>query len=1380
MGMTAGAFSLLAVETSYFDAGRDRLLLDNMPGAVIAKIDGKTLYEKDTQKTMALWKGSLAPDELAKLANKGIPDKDIIANFPKSISPYGQEHGKLQQTSFLTADAAKKDKLDRVLIFYCPFCQSNLFALTFDSSNKDVAVTNCCKKKLYRKNYPADYDLKPNGSFKFQYLDNTKKEIPCVVYTSKDGITYDLFIEHLFSLNDWLNAGRQVVADMNAFMQTGDPIYPYKMAVLLDLVADTYYSLPLSHDNTIFQGVDGKGFTRADWEKPREPNYFQATELGTWNRRSPIQNRGWLNMLAEPIWIEPYARLRHHPAFKYYSKQKYGDENALAEKVNKQLIKEIILAYKQIFAQRLIANYQDANCKDILLGAIIVKDKLMCDFAGSANETTLFNHHYYDGMNGEGAQNYMGMLSGYFYPYMGSPTGFSALVPDFLSNTPFFKMASTQLEELITTRGIGLEFGDQHEFFGNMNHYLKYAENKFGDEKITAKRANVPSRNWPGYGVGIMSVGANGKRLQTSLHYSKATGHNGQDMLGMSAFFDGVPVLRPGGYAPWWSMAMQREVELMRKMNFPNKPIWENMDKGFGSHSWKLNHNSVRQNALTVNDVGTGLGWDDNRGSSECVAFKGGAVGSDDAVFQVLEAREFGSFDMVKLPGVSNFRRAFIGVETQDRSGYVVDILSVNGGKTHTLYYSACGERTGDTLPPANKTFDNLPAAGFKPAIITDKADPDNIALSQVVKVKEHGVMDKSASVSFLTDMFRFSKLPDGKTETRANGEDFAKVKMNIRHLPLTGGTNLFSAKSPWWSNAFYFALPGGEQLHGKVVGFEDAIDFLIQRRTGENLHSRFVNIIDGAKLKADSPVTSVKNVLETGDATVIQVSTKDGNTDTIFYQTKNQKITVPALGMTDANYALIRRDSKGAVLRMHMVGGTVLEADGQKLTGAGEYRGTLVDLIGDISGDRKQSVMIVKPEGVWSKAAVEGQQIMVEVTREGKQYHKNYECYVIGSVEKMADGNLKITMANPVQFIAGYHQVMKFDSSKPNFLITGTPMCAYSNQPYYEGLKIYFPGIKKYYTIKDTDAFAGGGGGCRLTLVEGSNPAADGVKPGDWYIIENLRPGLNVKVIDSKYVVNPVGKLAAEVKDESAAALWKYDKTNFEVGDIYNQKWLVSGLDGQVTANGFMIKKSATKDGGALMRYVELNKDYPYLCFQILKAESKGGYCAMTIPVVAGLEAPLPNFVSKILPGYYSFKGGIPKDVKNTTCRVDAYGCDIEYAFIGMFDKPEYIVYTNDAAVKPGDELVVSFDSLQPVESVAVEFYQAYTMPQLTVNGKSKVELAPVNAEKTKWQIKLKLASIGNSMAAKPFAPGEMVLKAVVNNKINVFGSNSAIINVN
>jgi hypothetical protein len=241
----------------------------------------------------------------------------------------------------------------------------------------------------------------------------------------------------------------------------------------------------------------------------------------------------------------------------------------------------------------------------------------------------------------------------------------------------------------------------------------------------------------------------------------------------------------------------------------------------------------------------------------------------------------------------------------------------------------------------------------------------------------------------------------------------------------------------------------------------------------------------------------------------------------------------------------------------------------------------------------------------------------------------------------------------------------------------------------------------------------------------------------------------------------------------EAPKSLWNYDKSNFTVGDINADNWRVSDVDGKVTENGFAITKLETKGGGAVIRYVALNQSHPYFCFKILNStRCKDNYFSLYTPAIGYFAAPTPVLVHKVPAGYYSFKGNIAQDKPMTTCRFDMHGGDVEFAFMGMFDKPEYILYTNDNAMKIGDELVINFDSLKPVDAVAVELIQAYTMPPLAINGKSKIELTAVNAEKTKWQAKVKLESVTPHVTKKPYTPGTILLKTTVNNQ-DIYGTN-------
>ena len=48
---------------------------------------------------------------------------------------------------------------------------------------------------------------------------------------------------------------------------------------------------------------------------------------------------------------------------------------------------------------------------------------------------------------------------------------------------------------------------------------------------------------------------------------------------------------------------------------------------------------------------------------------------------------------------------------------------------------------------------------------------------------------------------------------------------------------------------------------------------------------------------------------------------------------------------------------------------------------------------------------------------------------------------------------------------------------------------------------------------IKATEDSRGGSGGTFLTLRPGSDPAGDGIKSGDWYIIYSIEAGQKVSI---------------------------------------------------------------------------------------------------------------------------------------------------------------------------------------------------------------------------------------------------------------------------
>ena len=176
----------------------------------------------------------------------------------------------------------------------------------------------------------------------------------------------------------------------------------------------------------------------------------------------------------------------------------------------------------------------------------------------------MYNHTYQDGMNGGGAPNYMHMPGGYYYPFLSDPDGWLRYQPDFLEQNPFYEAASSEMYRTRTVRGLYLEFGDQHQY--------AFDRRFMTDPAAVRERERIGSRNWPGYGVGLLRVGGPGHRQEVSLDYTRATLHNARDALSMECWVDGVPVLRKGGYAAYsWNVPIdwsRPEYQALRAMGY--------------------------------------------------------------------------------------------------------------------------------------------------------------------------------------------------------------------------------------------------------------------------------------------------------------------------------------------------------------------------------------------------------------------------------------------------------------------------------------------------------------------------------------------------------------------------------------------------------------------------------------------------------------------------------------------------------------------------------------------------------------------------------------------------------------------------------------------
>jgi len=1079
----------------------------------VPRLTPDTLFAEWTAKKVEQWNRDhepISPEEACHAYSQTKPtDDELIADFPDHIAPFGR----------VLAGKPDPKQAAGVMVQYCPFCgtQWDYYGRTayeWDPDNPYHAVTQCCRKHLYgrEQDFPPDYDLRPDHTVEFVHLDDTVKKVPACVYTDKAGVQWQLFISTLFAHRRWLAVGNSlVVSHLQKFKQTADPLYAHKIAVLLDHVADTYYGLPLCHLNRLAQGKDGQPLTRVEWEAVPRPAIFELSCLGAWNRRCATGSPGWLNAHKEHIWVEPFARVRHHPAFKHYSLKRYGDPDALDRKIRTKLLRELKLMFESVFSQRLKSNYQDANCADLMLLGVLLEDDFLFDFAVSNQELTLYNHHYHDGMNHQGAPNYMAMLQSSYYPFMKNVTGWLEFEPDFIAKNPFFEPASTEWKELHTARGLPLEFGDQHMWpFRNL----------ITDHATLSENEALPSMNWPGYGVGVLRVGGPGHRQEIRLSYDKVSLHGCSDKLGIGCWVDGVPVMRPGGYAYDLHAARldesRPEIKAFRALDYPKEIVEAHTNPRKWCREYGSSH--LAQNAVSVDERGTSRGWQDNEGFGELITFKGGErAGTLGANFQVLDVRDHDSFDRVDVE-VNEFRRTLLAVEGTAGRPYVVDILRLNGGQRHALYQSAWAERAEDSLPSATSMATNLAEALLEDG--HGDAIPRIGAYRKVRQVEKLGLAPPSWGLTWKTDYAAYAPRPlDGKPFSRPLPDDVGRVRLRLIGLQQKGDTQILRAKGPWipWINQL---LPGGKSVSG-YVGFLDACDFLVESRTvsadrpNQALDSTFVHILEGFREGEQSVIENVEQVApaEALNGTVaLKLTLAGGHTDTVVFQPEPGTLRCTNGLVTDARYALIRSDSDGSVIEANLVRGTQLECGTFSARVPGDLTGTIVDVIGDLTGTRMESALIVRPDASWpTGGGLSGRQMLIRVTNSVRS--DSNEAYTTESVTPLDDGLLRVNLANHAPFAVGWHQVTTFNPGRPNSLKTNRTFSAGINTSWLHGLRVWFPRAGKTYTFKKTDSSNGTRGAVDLELVEGVDLVAEGIKLGDWFTVHAVEPGLKVTV---------------------------------------------------------------------------------------------------------------------------------------------------------------------------------------------------------------------------------------------------------------------------
>jgi hypothetical protein len=258
-------------------------------------------------------------------------------------------------------------------------------------------------------------------------------------------------------------------------------------------------------------------------------------------------------------------------------------------------------------------------------------------------------------------------------------------------------------------------------------------------------------------------------------------------------------------------------------------------------------------------------------------------------------------------------------------------------------------------------------------------------------------------------------------------------------------------------------------------VKFPQVLTYLIARRRGDNLSSRFVSVIEPYM---DRPlIKSVQSVETEGPGNAIEVVRSDGGKDLIIYDETAAAKKIDHTP-TDGHVAVIRRDSAGKVTGKFLAGGTYLEIDGQRQL-ALHRTGKILSLDPSISQIR------IKPDGADAKPS--------EFVGRVVHFTNDLRRTAHTIIDARSDGDAIILTASD-DLLVGRARV---DNAQERQLTTRT---ALPLEPIYHGATLADDHFQSLATVDSVHS-----GHISLTLPIKSDHLP---KPGDEIWLVNLGPG--------------------------------------------------------------------------------------------------------------------------------------------------------------------------------------------------------------------------------------------------------------------------------
>lgn len=1040
--------------------------------------------------------------------------------------------------------------------FVCPLCGRVCGACdpqirgTFDIRKPYQVTRRCCDTVVYERqeDAPADHKYRPNGHVMVRHFDGTPHRYP--YWKGKDRLGNDSILfprslvwqtrmEHL----RW--HALRCLAD--AYLYTGAEKYARKALVILKRLAEIYPSLPLwgkprcvmdykwllaviqnrpTRHGGLARGKDKRPLSRGEFEAwPRPSPYafppWSPTTVGNKNRFGEYILGYSLRQLPRAFLI-----VETSASMEQCSVEWFREPGRLEALVRENLFEEIAKEFSACPVAK--GNYAPQIMSQAVYVGIAARDRYLFNTGLQLADILLLNHAHQDVAFEQGSVQYVLMMSGY---HNNVRNMLGALSQEREAEFPFARFARDNMARVAkcmsTFRGVLSGHGDGNDFAVVPTDTSPY-------------KSEPQSRFLPGYGFAVLCSGARGRRTESMLLFDRNTGHNNRGNLNLQLGFEGMLVAPELGYCANWRMLDTTNSNPVHDalMKIPYRyRLLENRNGGEALGHLKIRRlakSGAMQNTVLVNERAGRMGWATETGAAAGLTLSAPSTpGGVGATLQVAEAEDRRSLPAAGV-GCRLYRRAVLNVERPDGRSYVVDIFRVAGGQRHCYQLKLPRAHVVQTsLGKARPVGNAQKYLNTKPGVLAwqvtrrspvgspDVADP-GFEFMNVVKV--HSNLAGTYHVRWLWDP---SLRKPGTDSSRAGKYPQVVVDLHgVRPRDTEAGRRPIAGEEVWLSRAHYpmrlTETVDGKQQDG-AVAFENGMSVYTHFRMGSPaLASRFTHVVEmythgGAPaIKKIVPVAVAPSpVLDPSVhdhyAVGLDVEFVKGGHDVVVSAPDSQLRSVgdkPGRMAVAARFALLRFGETGKFEFGGIINGRGLSCGDVRVASDGDLAGRLVDIIGDITGTRKQSALVIEPYGRWPEGkTLVGERIHVAVSPDHE------DIYTVGEVNRQGV-HVRVDLEGTPPL--GYHwdRVKQVHARWPSsvevasFQIPKSP-----NNTYFRGKRIFFPTLGLDLRVKDTPRVEKMWR-CKDVIV---SPSVDltklGVRPGTPLVIYGMAVGQMVRI---------------------------------------------------------------------------------------------------------------------------------------------------------------------------------------------------------------------------------------------------------------------------